>query len=119
MLESITVFFNDKEAIVKSVSDNEIIVEVPAPGEICEISVLIGDNSLLYETKFNYRKSWSLSTLTGNGNLRLKREPSEGQTKARYLAIDDNNNISQIIEIVEMTSYILLRLTKKKIQSFH
>lgn len=95
LLESITVFFNDKEAIVKSVSDNEIIVEVPqSPGEICEISVLIEDNSLLYETKFNYRKSWSLSTLTGNGNSTFKAGTlAEGQIKARYLAIDDNNNI--------------------------
>ena len=102
-------------------SDNEIIVEVPqSPGEICEISVLIGDNSLLYETKFNYRKSWSLSTLTGNGNSTFKAGTlAEGQIKARYLAIDDNNNIFANHRDSGNDQLYIVKINEEEIQSFH
>lgn len=94
--EMVTVYFNDVKAEVKSVDFTTMEVVVPRmPGaEECDISVVVGENTGVSGSKFNYEKSWGLSTVTGNGNATFKAGTlAEAQIKARYLSIDSKGNI--------------------------
>lgn len=91
----VKVYFNNELAEIQSISNTELTVVVPrSPGEECNISVVVGDETVTYTSKFNYEKSWALHTVTGNGTAAFKAGTlSQAQLKARYIAIDANDNI--------------------------
>lgn len=96
--EHVKVYFNALEATIKEVTEIAITVVVPrAPGDECDISVVFGDNNpLVYADKFDYEKSWTLETLTGDGSKTSQFKGgslAEAQIEARYLSTDANNNI--------------------------
>lgn len=100
--ELVTVYFGSTKATVTSVTNNAIVVSVPkVPDETtaanveCNIKVVIDGDDFTYAAKFNYAKSWYLSTVTGKKGQKAFKAGTlaEGQVRARYIAVDSKNNI--------------------------
>lgn len=91
----IKVFFNNKEAPVISSNGNRIYAMVPRlPGDICEVKVVVGDQSGTYEKTFAYHSVATVTTITGNGTATFKGGTlAQGQVKARYICVDAESNI--------------------------
>ncbi len=67
--KKIKVYFNKKKAIVTGVSGDKIQALAPRlPGDICDISVVIGSDSVVFNDKYEYIKSYNLSILCGQAN---------------------------------------------------
>lgn len=78
---NVSVFFNEVEAVVQSVSDTEIIAEVPPRAYTGTVKVITG-NMELTGPIFSYTLSEVIvSTLAGNGTLGLEDGPG---TMARF-----------------------------------
>ncbi len=93
----IKVYFNQREAAVigSSKSGTELYVLAPRlPGEDCAISVVQGQDSLIYDEHFDYTVSTTVSTICGNGTFKYKAGSlTEAQVSPYYLCVDDNENI--------------------------
>jgi DNA-binding beta-propeller fold protein YncE len=102
----ISVYFNKKKAKVIGSTGNMMYAVVPRmPGDTCTVTVKIGDNanpvvgkdSIVLEQKFRYKISVSVSTVVGNGTVTFREgNLSTAQLRARFLAVDNNNNIFAI-----------------------
>lgn len=65
----IKVYFNQKEASVIGSSGKRMYAVVPRlPGDTCTVSVVVGNDSVVYDQKFRYKISVSVSTIAGNGD---------------------------------------------------
>lgn len=93
--DKITVYFNKKKAKVIGSDGGSMYVVVPRmPGDTCTVSVKVGNDSVIAEHKFRYKLSISVSTVTGNGTYTFKEGTlSNAQIRARYLAVDNEDNI--------------------------
>lgn len=91
----IKVFFNNKEAPVISSNGDRIYAMVPRlPGEICEVKVVVGNQSASYDKTFTYHSVASVTTITGNGSAEFRGGTlAEGQVQARYICADAEGNI--------------------------
>lgn len=97
----IKVYFNDKQASVVGVDDDLIYVVVPRqPGEISNVSVVIGNDSVVCKTKqFKYLLSASVSPFAGvvdaDGNGGYKDGAiSEAMFESpRFIHCDKDNNL--------------------------
>jgi DNA-binding beta-propeller fold protein YncE len=66
--DKIKVYFNQKQAPVVGSSGKRMYAVVPRlPGDTCTISVVVGNDSVVYDQKFRYKISVSVSTIVGNG----------------------------------------------------
>jgi DNA-binding beta-propeller fold protein YncE len=64
----IKVYFNQKPAPVVGSSGKRMYAVVPRmPGDTCTVSVVVGNDSVVYDQKFRYKISVSVSTIAGNG----------------------------------------------------
>jgi hypothetical protein len=64
----IKVYFNQKQAPVVGSSGKRMYAVVPRlPGDTCTISVVVGNDSVVYDQKFRYKISVSVTTIAGNG----------------------------------------------------
>lgn len=91
----IKVYFNKKEASVISSSGKRIYAIVPRlPGDICDVSVVIDGDSVVYDEQFIYHTQATVSTIAGNGNSANKGGTlAEAEVWARYVAADDEGNV--------------------------
>ena len=91
----IKVFFNNKEAPVISSNGDRIYAMVPRlPGEICEVKIVVGEQSATYDKTFAYHSVASVTTITGNGTAEFRGGTlAQGQVKARYICVDAESNI--------------------------
>jgi hypothetical protein len=70
----IKVYFNSKPATVIGSSGSRMYAIVPRmPGDTCDISVVVGNDSVVYDHKFRYRISVTVSTIAGNGDANALR----------------------------------------------
>ena len=95
----IKAYFNTASADIVSVTDTEIKVSVPKVTGSTDavettVKIVVDEVDYIYVDKFTYNKSWYLSTVTGNGATAFKGGTlADGQVRARYLCVDDNDNI--------------------------
>ncbi len=91
----IKVFFNQKEAPVISSNGNRIYTMVPRlPGDVCTVTVQVGEQKATYDQTFAYHSKAYVSTITGNGSKIFKAGTlAEAQVYARYIAVDAEGNI--------------------------
>ncbi|MFD1769118.1 IPT/TIG domain-containing protein [Sphingobacterium suaedae] len=91
----IKVYFNNAKASVVSSSGERIYAIVPRlPGENPRISVVIGEDSVVYNDHFVYHTQAQVSTVTGNGETAFKAGTlSEAQVYGKYLELDAEGNI--------------------------
>jgi DNA-binding beta-propeller fold protein YncE len=93
--EKIRVYFNQKRAGVVGSSGSMMYVVTPRmPGDECVVSVVIGNDSVVYDKTFKYSTSISVQTIAGNGEVG-SRGGTLGETliEAQYLAVDLEGNV--------------------------
>lgn len=91
----IKVYFNRAKASVISSSGDRIYAIVPRlPGKDPRISIVIGGDSVVYESSFTYNTQAQVSTVTGNGEKSFKPGTlSEAEVYGKYLELDAEDNI--------------------------
>lgn len=91
----IKVYFNNARASVVSSSGERIYAIVPRlPGDDPRISVVIGEDSVIYDNSFTYHVQAQVSTVTGNGEPAFQAGTlSAAQVSAKYLELDAEGNI--------------------------
>ncbi|QEC53909.1 NHL repeat-containing protein [Anseongella ginsenosidimutans] len=94
-ISKIKVYFNHAEASVISSNGDRIYAIVPRlPGEDPRISVVIGEDSVVYDEAFTYHTQAQVSTVTGNGETAFQAGTlSEAQIYGKYLELDAEGNI--------------------------
>lgn len=110
----VKVYFNKTRAAVVSAKGDIMYAIVPKlPGDICRISVVIGEDSVVYDETFAYNTTVSVSTITGNGTQAFKAGTlAEGQVYARYIAVDNENNI--FASVRDAGSYGVVRINENE-----
>ncbi|MFB5946534.1 IPT/TIG domain-containing protein [Albibacterium profundi] len=91
----IKVFFNRAEASIISSSGDRIYAIIPRlPGKDPRISVVIGEDSVVYENSFIYHTQAQVSTVTGNGEKTFTPGTlSQAEVYGKYLELDAEGNI--------------------------
>lgn len=112
--KEIKVYFNNARAAVISSSGDHIYALVPRmPGHDCTVSVVIGNDSVVYDNTFTYHRTASVSTITGNGETAFRAGTlAEGQVYARYLAVDAEDNIFAAVR--DAGTYALVRINESE-----
>ncbi|MDR0714425.1 MAG: IPT/TIG domain-containing protein [Bacteroidales bacterium] len=108
----IKVYFNQKKAAVITASGNRIHALAPRmPGDTCIVSVVVGQDSTVYEQPFLYNISVSVSTITGNGTAAFKGGTlAEATLKPQHLCVDDEDNI--FIAVRESNDWGLVKVNE-------
>ena len=91
----IRVYFNRKRAAVVGSTGNRMYAIVPrTPGDTCQVSVAVGNDSVVYDKDFRYKITVSVSTICGNGT-RINRpgELSQALIGPFQMDVDGNGNI--------------------------
>ncbi|MGV8091052.1 MAG: IPT/TIG domain-containing protein [Mangrovibacterium sp.] len=94
--EQIRVYFNNKKAAVVGSTGARMYVLAPRlPGDICTLSVAIGNDSLVYDQTFRYKASVTVTTIAGNGNADDYKDGdlTSSILQPRYLCVDNEDNI--------------------------
>jgi hypothetical protein len=66
----IKVYFNQKLAPVVGSTGKRMYAVVPRmPGDTCTVSVVVGNDSVVYDKQFRYKISVTVSTIAGNGTI--------------------------------------------------
>lgn len=93
--QKIKVYFNNARATVVSSSGNRIYAIVPRmPGANPKISVVVGNDSVVYDTNYTYHTQALVSTVTGNGIKSFTPGTlSEATVYGKYLELDREGNI--------------------------
>lgn len=94
-VDLIKVYFNNKRAAVISSDGERMYVVVPRmPGYECNVSVVVGKDSVNYDKKFSYRQTVSVKTIAGNGIPDFKPGVlSETTLRPHFLGVDHEKNI--------------------------
>ena len=95
-LSKISVYFNHRKAAVIGSTGDQMYVQAPRlPGDTCKISVVIGNDSVVYQKHFIYHQSVTVSTVVGNGVLdKIVPGPlSSASLHPMYLCVDNDGNI--------------------------
>ncbi len=106
--KEIRVWFNQKRAPVIGSTGSRIYVQAPRlPGDTCTISIAIGNDSVVYDQKFRYFTSVTVTTIAGNGS---RDEYQDGDLSnsvllPRYLCVDNENNVFVVCRGINDTSY--------------
>ncbi len=110
--DKIRVYFNHKRAAVVSSDGDRIYTIVPRmPGDNCIVSVVVGNDSLVFENTFQYYQSVSVSTVAGNGSADfVSGTLSESEMKPMFLGVDNENNI--FVSIRDSPTYGIARINE-------
>lgn len=110
--DKIRVYFNHKRAAVVSSDGDRIYTIVPRmPGDDCIVSVVVGNDSLVFENTFQYYQSVSVSTVAGNGSADfVSGTLSESEMKPMFLGVDNENNI--FVSIRDGSTYGIARINE-------
>ena len=111
--DKIRVYFNNKRAAVISSDGNRIYTIVPRmPGDICDVSVVVGKDSLIFDDTFQYHLSVSVSTVVGNGSADfVSGVLSESQLKPSFLGVDQEKNI--FVSLRDSPTYGIARVSEE------
>jgi DNA-binding beta-propeller fold protein YncE len=110
--EDIRVYFNKKRAALVTSTGNRLYVLCPKmPGDTCDVSVVIGNDSLVYPKKFRYYRSVSVSTVTGNGEEAFKAGTlAEATLEPMYIAVDSEDNL--FVTLREDSYYGIVKISE-------
>lgn len=91
----IKVYFNNARATVISSSGNRIYALVPRlPGEDPKVSVVVGNDSLVYDQHYKYNIQALVSTVVGTGVKSFRAGTlADGMVYGKYLELDREGNI--------------------------
>lgn len=99
-VSNIRVYYNDKKAAVVRSNGNMLYVITPrTPGDICNISVAIGKDSLTFNETFEYTTTTTVSTIAGRPTAEANATMTDGTLAEaefhhpRYLCVDAERNI--------------------------
>jgi hypothetical protein len=109
----IKVYFNQKQAPVIGSSGKRMYAVVPRlPGDTCTISVVVGNDSAVYDHKFRYKVTVSVSTIAGNGTGTFSTDGTlEGTTlKPRFLCVDKDDNL--FVTLNEGSAFGMLKINE-------
>lgn len=92
---AIRVYFNQRPAAVIGTTGSEIYVQAPRlPGDECKLSVVIGEDSVVYNDIFLYESSMTVATVVGNGTKIYKAGTlAEAQVSPYYCCVDESGNV--------------------------
>lgn len=112
----VKVYFNSKRAAVIGSDGARMYVLAPRlPGDTCDISVVVGKDSLVYPNFFKYRTSVTVTTIAGNGNTSGGAFQSgtlgEAVIQPRYLCVDKDDNLFAINRVEN--AYHVLRVDEE------
>lgn len=110
----IRVYFNHVRAAVISSNGHRLYALVPRlPGEICKVSVVVGQDSVSYDETFAYHSTSNVSTITGNGSQVFKEGTlAQAQVYARYLCVDNEQNL--FASVRDGGSYGVVRINERE-----
>ena len=94
--ENIRVYFNDKRAAVVGSNGKKVYVITPriAANVMCDVSVVVGNDSVVYPQQFRYNMVVQVTTVVGNGTYTNRMGPLETATIGPFqLDVDANDNI--------------------------
>lgn len=93
--EKIKVYFNKKRAAVIGSNGRRMYIVVPrVVNDICDVSVVVGNDSVVYDQKFRYKITISVSTVAGDGTNAIRTGPLEQSQIAPFqLDVDQYDNI--------------------------
>jgi streptogramin lyase len=93
--EKIRVYFNNKRAAIIGSSGRRMYVMVPRmPGDECDVSVAVGNDSVVYDRQFRYKITVSVSTVAGDGTNAIRTGSLEQSQIAPFqMDVDQNDNI--------------------------
>lgn len=95
--ENLKVYFNQRPAAVIGVTDDGTKFYALAPrlpGDDCVISVVQGEDSLVYDEHFAYTASTTVTTIVGSGYAGLTMGPvAEAELSPYYAVADADNNL--------------------------
>ncbi|WP_229717331.1 IPT/TIG domain-containing protein [Parapedobacter defluvii] len=103
--KQIRVWFNQrKAAVVGSTGERMYVLAPRLPGDTCVISVAIGSDSVIFQKKFLYHTSVTVTTIAGNGSRAEYRDGDLTQSivAPRYLCVDKEDNVFMINRDVNM-----------------
>jgi hypothetical protein len=108
----IKVYFNSKPAAVIGSSGSRMYAIVPRmPGDTCTVSVVVDNDSVVYDQKFRYKISVSVSTIAGNGsNILTGGTLDQVQLRPSYLCVDNDDNI---FVSIDRGTYGLVRINEE------
>lgn len=91
----VKVYFNKKRAsVIKTAGDRMLIMVPRMPGDTCSVSVVVGNDSVIYNQNFYYRMSVSVSDVVGNGTPAYQGGAlSESTLRPAYICVDNEGNI--------------------------
>jgi hypothetical protein len=112
----IKVYFNSKQAAVVGADGKQIYALCPRlPGDTCDISVVIGKDSLVYDHQFRYRTAASVSTLVGNGTQAFRDGPlSQALIRNHGLCIDADGNLFATLYIASPYITGMVRISEEE-----
>lgn len=93
--DKIKVYFNKKKAAVIGSNGKRMYVIVPrVVKDSCDISVVVGNDSLVYDHKFGYKITISVTTVAGDGTKALRTGSLEQSQLAPFqMDVDQYDNI--------------------------
>jgi hypothetical protein len=95
--EKIKVYYNKKRAaVVQSAGDLIYAITPRQPGDTCDISVVVENDSLTYSDKFTYTTEIALSTVIGYPGANLNQEGTLSEAriqKPQFIAVDPEGNV--------------------------
>jgi len=92
----VKVYFNQRRAPVIGSTGKRMYVMAPRlPGDECVISVVVGNDSLVYNDIFLYEESITVTTIAGNGNVSDFQDGALTEVifQPRYVCVDNDNNV--------------------------
>jgi hypothetical protein len=117
--EKIRVYFNDKRAAVVGSNGDRMYVITPriAADVACSVSVVVGNDSVVYPQKFRYSMIVSVTTVVGNGVNETVTGPLETARLAPWaLDVDDEGNILVSTDVTMVSGHNqagLVRINEK------
>lgn len=93
--EKISVYFNKKKAPVIGSTGSRIYALAPRlPGDTVSISVVVGNDSVVYPQKFYYTATMTVTTVAGNGKEAYKDgDLANSELRPRYICADKEGNV--------------------------
>ncbi|MDR2954929.1 MAG: IPT/TIG domain-containing protein [Prevotella sp.] len=95
--DSLKVYFNKKRAkVIRTIGDLAYVLTPKLPGDTCDISVVVGKDSLVYDNKFYYQTLVQVYTIAGTPEDKQSLDGTLADArfwKPYYLAVDKEKNI--------------------------
>jgi len=92
----VRVYFNSRRAPVIGSTGTSLYVMAPRlPGDVCVISMVVGNDSLIFNETFLYEETITVTTIAGNGNRTDFKEGDLANAifQPRYLCMDNDGNL--------------------------